>query len=82
MIDTLNATQRDIIDRATADLPATLVEPFEKFLADILRAKREVADSDVRHACGAAHVRFRAKFNNGKKRQCKTISITASKPTT
>jgi hypothetical protein len=58
---TLTERQRLILERAAADVPPAQIEAFDKFIADVLRSKREVWDSDVSHAVCAALVKYGAR---------------------
>jgi hypothetical protein len=54
----LTAKQRIMIDDAADRVFTSQLEPFYKYIDDILRAYREIRDSDVRHACHAALLRY------------------------
>ena len=57
----LTERQRLILQRAAADVPPAQIDAFDKFVADVLRSKREISDSDVRHATCSALLRHGAR---------------------
>jgi hypothetical protein len=53
----LTERQRRIIDQAAADIAPERLDDFHKYIADVLRPRREIWDSDVGRAVAAALVK-------------------------
>jgi hypothetical protein len=54
----LTDKQQSIIAFAACGVPSALLPAFHKCIDDVLRGKRQIWDTDVTHACGAALVKI------------------------
>lgn len=58
MSNSLNREQLVIVSRALPEIPFGKRDDFEKYLADVLRPRQNMSDTDVRHAVAAGLVRY------------------------